>query len=221
MRQPLCWITNSFDRSPAELLWVPEGVWGPLAGSLLNLSYGYGKVHVVPFEEVAGEKQGGLCELPIGALPTGVMRGRFHPVDRQLYCCGMFAWAGSATKPGGLYRIRATGKPMHLPIGLKAKPGEMEITWSDPIDRAAAMDPKSFQIKTWDLKRTANYGSKHYNEQALEVKASKLSQDGRTLSLETPDLKPTWGMEVRCRMKDETGREFSRVIHNSVFRLGK
>ena len=22
MKQPLCWITNDFDRSPAELLWV-------------------------------------------------------------------------------------------------------------------------------------------------------------------------------------------------------
>ena len=134
MEPPLCWITNSFDRSPAELLWVPKDAWGPLAGSLLNLSYGYGKIFVVPFEEVAGHKQGGMCELPIGSLPTGVMRGRFHPKDRQLYTCGMFAWAGSATAPGGLYRIRATGKPMHLPVGLKAKTGEIEITWTDRLE---------------------------------------------------------------------------------------
>ncbi len=36
MQQPLCWITNSFDRSPAELLWVPKDAWGPLAGSLIK-----------------------------------------------------------------------------------------------------------------------------------------------------------------------------------------
>jgi hypothetical protein len=53
MEPPLCWITNAFDRSPAELLWVTSDKWGPLKGSLLNLSYGYGKVFVVPHESVA------------------------------------------------------------------------------------------------------------------------------------------------------------------------
>ena len=38
MDDPLCWITNAFDRSPSELLWVPNDCWGPLGGSLLNFS---------------------------------------------------------------------------------------------------------------------------------------------------------------------------------------
>ncbi|MDG2014619.1 MAG: c-type cytochrome, partial [Pirellulaceae bacterium] len=46
MLQPLCWITNQFDRSPGELLWVPKDAWGPLGGSLLNLSYGMGQIFV-------------------------------------------------------------------------------------------------------------------------------------------------------------------------------
>ena len=55
MQQPLCWITNSFDRSPAELLWVPQNsAWKPIAGSLLNLSYGYGQVYIVPHEIIDG-----------------------------------------------------------------------------------------------------------------------------------------------------------------------
>ena len=125
MEKPLCWITNAFDRSPAELLWVPRDAWGPLGGSLLNLSYGYGQAFVVPFEEINGQKQGGMCALPIRALPTGIMRGRFHPQDHQLYTCGMFAWAGSATHPGGLYRIRYTGEKMLMPIGLAARDREV------------------------------------------------------------------------------------------------
>ena len=69
MEQPLCWITNDFDRSPAELLWTPPGTWGPLGGSLLNLSYGNGKLFVVPFEDVDGQKQGGMCQLPMPRFP--------------------------------------------------------------------------------------------------------------------------------------------------------
>ena len=34
MEPPVCWITNKFDRSPAELVRVTSDAWGPLKGSL-------------------------------------------------------------------------------------------------------------------------------------------------------------------------------------------
>ena len=99
---------------------MPRDRWGPLAGSLLNFSYGYGKIFVVPHEEVDGQMQGGMCELPLPQFPTGLIRGRFHPTNGHLYTCGMFAWAGNQQQPGGFYRVRVTGKPMYLPIQLHA-----------------------------------------------------------------------------------------------------
>ena len=134
MKQPLCWITNEFDRSPAELIWVPAKTWGPLAGSLLNTSYGMGKIFVVPYETVNGQAQGGMCALPLPVFPTGVMRPRFHPTDGHLYVCGMYAWAGNQTAPGGFYRVRYTGKPADLPVGLTAKAGAVELTFTDTLD---------------------------------------------------------------------------------------
>ena len=47
MIQPLLWIDQKYDRSPAELLWAESDRWGPLGGQLLNLSYGYGKIFLV------------------------------------------------------------------------------------------------------------------------------------------------------------------------------
>jgi hypothetical protein len=219
MQPPLCWITNAFDRSPAELLWSPPDAWGPLGGRLVNLSYGDGKIFVVPFEDVAGQKQGGMCALPIPILPTGVMRGRFHPRDRQLYACGMFAWAGNATQAGGLYRIRYTGQPMYLPAALRAHKDRLEITFTDPLDRAFAADPAHYSVKTWSLRRTADYGSKHYDEKSLSLAAVTVSADGRSIALHTPALQPTWGMEIVCRLQGREGQRYERVIHNSIFRL--
>jgi hypothetical protein len=131
----------------------------------------------------------------------------------------MFAWAGSATQPGGLYRIRYTGRPAYLPVGLHAKSGELTIIFTDPIDRQAAADTANYALKVWDLKRTANYGSPHINERPLNVEAADLSDDGRTVTLKLPDLRPTWGMEIVCRLKSSDGKPIERVIHNSVFRL--
>jgi hypothetical protein len=133
----------------------------------------------------------------------------------------MFAWAGSATQPGGFYRLRYTGRAMHLPTSIQAKAGRLELTWTEPVERASATDPASFAVKTWGLKRSANYGSKHYDEQPLRITAAELSADGRTITLRAPDLSPTWGMEITCRLRSVEGERFERVIHNSVFRIGK
>jgi putative heme-binding domain-containing protein len=221
MKQPLCWITNDFDRSPSELLWTPSKTWGPLAGSLLNFSYGYGKVYVVPHEVVGGQAQGGMCALPIANFPTGVMRGRFHPRDGHLYCCGMYAWAGSQVQPGGFYRIRATGKPMDLPVGLKATRSGLEIAFSDLLDRSSASDPGNYEIKVWGLRRTDDYGSPHVEEQRLSVASARLAQDGKSVRLEVPDLRPTRCMEIKLRLKGDDGRPVERVIHNTIHRMGE
>ena len=205
-------------RSPAELLWVQSDRWGPLKGSLLNLSYGYGKVFLVPHENVRGTMQGGMIELPLPLFPTGVMRGRFHPTDGQLYLCGMFAWAGNATHPGGLYRLRATGKPMHLPIGLHATKSGLKLTFTEPLD-PSSLDVKNLQIKTWSLKRTADYGSKHYDEKPLEVRRATLSSDSKTLTLDIAELHPTWCMEIKFALRSATGTPIQGTIHNTIHEL--
>ncbi|MFP6899612.1 MAG: DUF6797 domain-containing protein, partial [Opitutales bacterium] len=43
MNQPLAWLTNSFNRSPGELVWAKSKKWGPLEGALLDISYGMGR----------------------------------------------------------------------------------------------------------------------------------------------------------------------------------
>ena len=70
MDPPMCWITNSFDRSPSELMWVDSEKWGPLNGTLLNFSYGYGQIYVVPHEKIDGQVQGGMCAFPATTFPN-------------------------------------------------------------------------------------------------------------------------------------------------------
>ncbi len=219
MEPPLCWITNAFDRSPAELLWVDSPRWKALNGSLLNLSYGYGKVFSVLHEQVGGVKQGGMIQLPIPLFPTGVMRGRFHPQDQQLYLCGMFAWAGNATGPGGLYRLRATDKPIVLPVALQAKKSGLHLTFPEPMD-PASLSPKNIAVKTWSLKRTKKYGSDHYNEKTLTIRSVTLSADGKSVRMEVDDLAPTWCMEIKYEFKTAAGEPCDGIIHNTIHALG-
>ncbi|MCR9293234.1 MAG: c-type cytochrome [bacterium] len=219
MEQPLCWITNDFDRSPAELLWVPEDTWGPLGGSLLNLSYGYGRIYVVPHESINGQLQGGMCPLPIPDFPSGLVRGRFHPTQGDLYVCGMFSWAGSRQAPGCFHRVRYQERPAYLPLKLQARRNTLEIFFSHPLNAEIASQTENYQIRAWDLKRTPNYGSQHYNERQLEVIAAELLDDGRTVVLSVPELAPTWGMSIHYNLTGADGRPFNGQLHNSIYHL--
>ncbi len=170
----------------------------------------------MPHEKVNGQAQGGMCALPLPPFPSGIMRGRFHPGDGQLYACGMYAWAGNPTQPGGLYRVRYTGKPADLPVGLKVKSGGVDVTFTDPLDAANAAAVTNYEVKVWGLKRTEKYGSKHIDERPLKVAKATLFPGGKTVRLDIDHLAPTWGMEIKYRVKGADGRAIVGVIHNTI-----
>jgi hypothetical protein len=214
MEQPMVWVTNAKDRSPAELVWVPKNAWGSIGGSLLNLSYGTGRAFIVPHEEVGGHWQGAVCELPMPAFATGIMRGRFG-ADGALYACGMFGWGGNATAPGGFHRIRRGENPAHLPTAVRASNGTLTVTFSDPLD-ASSVTADSFAFKVWSLKRSAGYGSKHYDEHALEIRRASLGADARTVTIEIPTLEPTQCYELKARLRGGDGTDIERSLHGTI-----
>jgi hypothetical protein len=214
MEQPMVWITNAKDRSPAELLWVPKNAWGALGGSLLNLSYGTGRAFIVPHEEVGGQWQGAVCELPMPAFATGIMRGRFG-TDGALYVCGLFGWAGNAAAPGGFHRIRRNEKPAHVPLAIHAGKGVLTVTFSDPLE-LASVKPDAFAFKVWSLKRSANYGSNHYDEHPLEIQGARLSADSLTVTLDIPTLAPTQCYELKVKLLASDGATIERSLHGTI-----
>lgn len=217
MEPPLVWITNDKDRSPAELVRVPTNAWGSLGGLLLNLSYGTGRAFAVTHEEVGGAWQGSVSELPLPAFATGIMRGRFGK-DGALYTCGMFAWAGNATAPGGFHRIRRTERPAHVPLAVEARAGGLRVRLSEEVDPASVV-AGAFQIQVWSLKRSARYGSNHVDQHAVEVKSAGVGPDGRTLEISAPGLGPTQCYELRMTLRAPDGSVIERNLHGTIHRV--
>ncbi|GAB5561838.1 MAG: c-type cytochrome [Synoicihabitans sp.] len=218
VEKPLAWVDKGFDRSPSELLWIDSPKWGALDGRLLNLSYGHGRLELVPHESIDGQLQGGLVALPIPDFPTGTMRGRFHAGNGHLYLTGMAAWGTQQMQlAGGFFRVRVTGKPMHLPVEINAHAAGMDVTFSDPID-PASLSPQdgAIKVRTWALKRTAEYGSDHYNERDHEVMDLGLSADGKTLRIGIADMSPVWQMSISYRLTGANGEAVEGEIQNTI-----
>ncbi|WP_299535808.1 DUF6797 domain-containing protein [Ulvibacterium sp.] len=220
MEQPMVWVDMQFDRSPSELLWVDSEKWGPLDGSLLSFSYGYGKIQLVLHEKVKGQMQGGVIDLPGVKFLTGVMRGRFNPGDGQLYACGMSAWGtNQMLRGGGLYRIRYTGKPFTLPIGLKVATSSVQLAFDQPLDQNIAKDLGNYGIRTWNLIRSSKYGSDRYNELTLDISKVELLNDGKTVKLYIPDIKPVDVMTIDYNLVSQNGAPIQGTIQNTIHAL--
>ena len=119
-------------------------------------------------------------------------------------------------QPGGFYRVRKMDHPASLPTEIKARKTGITVTLSNP-PRPDSIKAENFTVKAWDLKRTKNYGSQHYNER--EWKVTKATLDGDTLTLTIPDIAPTWGMSIDMKFTGPDGQEVTRLIHNSIFEL--
>ena len=224
---PLLWIHPSVDRSPAAQLRVPEGVWGELSGRLLGVSYGTGEVYLVLEDEVDGSHQGAFVPLPI-TLPTGLMRGRFHPADGSLYVAGLFGWSSDQTDPGGFYRIRRSETPLAVPTRVHAVEGGLEIDFSRPVTTKAAALVDAFELEGWNYRWSSDYGSPQLDVRTgepgittFDVESVTRSADGRTLRLRIPGMTPAMQMHLDWRLDFEGIGEETSFVHFTVHRLGR
>jgi hypothetical protein len=227
--QPLCWIHNDFDRSPAQLVWTPTELGGPLGGQLLSLSYGTGEVHLVLIHRTGSTTQAGLIRLPLTPFPTGIMRARFHPDDHQLYLCGLFGWSSNQTSSGGMYRVRYhRGRSLYLPTALRVDRNQLVLDFAAPLNEASATDPGNYSISQWNYRRTPDYGSDDYRvsnprrlgRDRVRLQSANLSADGRTLTLGMLELKPSMQLDLRYRIQAEDGTEMDHRLHQTLHTTG-
>ncbi len=224
---PLCWIPHIMDNSTGSQLWVTSDKWGPLAGQMLNLSFGRCSMMLVLREVVDGCAQGGVVQMKPRFL-SGAMRGTFRKQDGQLYVVGSTGWQTSAIRDGSFQRVRYTGKNVNLPLQLKVQQNGIRLTFSDPLEKETAEDPGSYGIEQWNYRYSKDYGSKEYSvsspeevgHDAMDVKSAKLLAGGRTVFLEIPNLQPVMQMQIQYNVNAADGKTIRGEIFNTINRLG-
>ncbi len=209
---PLCWLPHAFDNSSGSQVWVPEGKWGALGGHMLHLLWGRCAMALVLRDVIDGQPQGAAVALP-GKFLSGPMRGTFSPKDGHLYIAGSTGWQTSAAKDGSLQRVRRTGTVTRTPIAWHAHRNGLKLTFAEPLDKAAAEDAGSYAIQQWNYRYAARYGSKDYSvadpdkegRDEVVVRSAKVLPDGKSVFIQTDELKPVMQMEVRYNLPFASG----------------
>jgi len=231
---PLCWMPMEVDNSSGGQVWVTGAAWRDLAGRLLHLSYGTCSCYLVLPERVNGQMQGGVVRLPAD-FSSSCMRGRFSPVDGQLYVIGLKGWQTTAARDGGFHRVRRTSKPLGLPTALRTCTKGLYLTFDEPLDAKTGSDPESYGIEIWNYLYSSNYGSPEIsilhperkveqgkpNRDPLKVTAATLSPDKRTVFLAIEGMRPVHQMKVTWDLDRSGGGALKGELHNSIHALAE
>lgn len=243
--RPLCWFPKDVDNSSGGQVWVTSDKWGPLKGELLHMAYGTCSLYLVLKEQVNGLMQGGVVKLPVN-FESGIMRARFSPKDGQLYLVGMKGWQTSAGKNGCFQRVRYTGKPLNLPRQLHAVKGGVVVEFSDALDKELANDVENYSLQQWNYVWSASYGSPEVSAKSgttlkpgdkggtewtkeqmmikerdtLVIKSAKLSEDGKMVFLEVPELQPAMQVQLKYNLETAGGAVLRQEIFHTIHNLG-
>ena len=215
------------DSSTSGQVWVPENdtKWGPFAGHMLR---GVLRLLAVGsfFDEVNGGKQGGTFKIPL-KFNSGMMRPRFNPTDGQMYVAGLRGWSSSAAKEGSLQRVRYTGKPVTMPVGIHLTKTGFEVTFSSALDPAIANDKQNFSAEWFNIVRSGSYGSPDYSvadpkkkaRDPVEISGAALQPNGKTVALTIPNLKPVTNFVLKYKLKATDGSDAKGEVDYTINRV--
>ena len=124
-------------------------------------------------------------------------------------------------------RVRYTGKPVYSVRDLRVSKKGVEITFTQPLATDAAADLQNFSGKRWNYERAEHYGSPEFSvddpkkkgRDPLNITASKLSADGRTITLEIADLKPVMQQSIKFNLKAADGTSIAQEIQHTIHAL--
>jgi hypothetical protein len=170
-----------------------------------------------------GRQQAGVVKFPI-KFTSSAMRARFNNRDGQLYVAGLSEWQSNAAKITGFDRVRYTGKPVYSVSGIKVTSTGVDLTFSQPLDKASAEDLQNWSGKRWNYIRSENYGSPEVNvkdpkkngRESISVSAAKLSADGRTVSLRIDDIRPVMQESIKWDLQAKDGVKISQEIQHTI-----
>jgi hypothetical protein len=226
---PLAWVHKKYDNSPSEAFFIESKRWGLLDGKMAHLSYGKGKVFHVMYETASnGLKQGGVSELPIKQMPTGLQRCRFNPRDGQMYLLGLFVWCSDQTQPGGFYRVTYTGEPLYMPLALNVAKDGVVIRFTEDLNPTSGGDPGNYSVEMWKYWRRREYGSPDFKvlsqgegHDSLEVSAAVVSSDRRSVFLEIPGIRSVPQMHIDINIRAADGTRIRTYVHHTIHALGE
>ncbi len=217
---PMLYLPRGVDNSSGGQVHVSSDKWGPLQNQLIHLSFGAGSAFLLLRDEFDGWIQ--AAAVPIaGEFASGVHRGKFNPVDGQLYVSGMNGWGTYTTQPGCFQRVRYTGESAQLPTGFHVHSNGIVITFAQPLTKEIAENAANHFAQAWNYRYSGAYGSAEYSRRqlglrghdVLAIRSATVLDDQHRVFLEIPDLQPTNQLHLLVKSTADVEHDLFMTVH--------
>ncbi len=158
------------------------GKFGPFTNQMFVGDQSASTVMRVALEKVNGRYQGACFPFRSG-FASGNLAMLLTP-DGSLFVGGTNrGWGSRGSKPFALERLNWNGKiPFEIDT-MHARPDGFELTFTLPVDKETAGDPKSCTMRTHTYIYQADYGSPEVDETNPTIDKVTVSDDGKTVRL--------------------------------------
>jgi hypothetical protein len=170
-------------QSPTAVIYdSAEGKFGPFKGQVLVGEQTHSQVQRVYLEKVKGLYQGAVWKF-LEDFRCGVIPARMGE-DATLFVGGSNrGWAARGGKNFTFERVRWTGKKPFEMHEMHVKKDGFVITFTEPVDKASASDPKSYKAAAWTYIYQKGYGSPEVDPATPVVEKATVSSDGKSVYL--------------------------------------
>lgn len=221
---PMCYLPMTWDNSSGGGVFCESDRWGPFRGRMLHTSFGAAALFAI-FEQRVGEvSQAAAVKFPLKPFDSGIHRARFSPADGQLYVGGIKGWQSKAVMDGCLARVRYTGKPVRMPTGFRVAKDAIVLEFATPVNTTIAGDAQNYAAQQWNYQYHPTYGSpdisvadpKKRGRDSLEIRAAKVSPDGKTVTLEAPGLAPVMELLLKMNIQSADGTALETEVAATI-----
>jgi hypothetical protein len=223
---PLTWIPHTANASAVSQVWLFDARMGPLNDALVHIGFNNPELFRVLLNDRGTKPQAAVVSVT-RAFDFPPLNGSVNPADGQLYLAGfqILGWGTTATRGAGLGRVRYTGAVSTVPRELVPMDKGILVRFDVPLDSAKAVDPDSYSLASWHYKRTYRYGSPQFKADGTAgmdgpaPSSAYLSNDGRSVFIGVPEMKPVMQMRLSWSLKTADGMTFQDTAYFTPYDL--
>ncbi len=223
---PLTWIPHTANASAMSQVWLFGARMGPLDDGLVHISFNSPELLRVLLNNRGAKPQAAVVSIT-RAFEFPPLNGSVNPADGQLYLAGfqILGWGTTATRVAGLGRVRYTGAASTLPREIVPMDRGVLLRFDSALDPARAVNPDNYSLASWHYKRTYQYGSPQLKADGtpgidpLAPSSAYLSDDGRSVFVGVPGMKPVMQMRIGWSLATAAGAAFQDTSYFTPYEL--